>query len=32
MNWAEIAVKTTTPGIEIVNGFLMAHGVNSVMI
>ena len=32
MNWAEIAVKTTTPGIENVNGFLMAHGVNSVMI
>ncbi|HIT94659.1 MAG TPA: 50S ribosomal protein L11 methyltransferase [Candidatus Faecivivens stercoripullorum] len=32
MNWAEIAIKTTTEGIEIVNGFLMAHGVNSVMI
>ena len=32
MNWAEIAIKTTTAGIEIVNGFLMAHGVSSVMI
>ena len=32
MNWAEIAIKTTTEGIEIVNGFLMAHGVSSVMI
>lgn len=32
MNWAEIGIKTTTQGIEIVNGFLMAHGVSSVMI
>ena len=32
MNWAEIAIKTTAEGIEIVNGFLMVHGVNSVMI
>ena len=32
MNWAEIAIKTTTQGIEIVNGFLMAHGVSCVMI
>jgi len=32
MNWAEISLKTTTEGIEIVTGFLMAHGVSSVMI
>lgn len=32
MNWAEISLKTTSEGIEIVNGFLMAHGVSSVMI
>ncbi len=32
MNWAEISIATTTEGIEIVNGFLMAHGVSSVMI
>lgn len=32
MNWAEISLKTTTPGIEIVCGFLMAHGVSSTMI
>jgi len=32
MNWAEISLKTTTPGIEIVCGFLMAHGVSSTLI
>ena len=32
MNWAEISIQTTTEGIEIVNGFLMAHGINCVMI
>ena len=32
MNWAEISIQTTTDGIEIVNGFLMAHGINCVMI
>ena len=32
MNWAEISIQTTTEGIEIVTGFLMAHGVNQVMI
>lgn len=32
MNWAEVSVSTTTEGIEILNGFLMAHGVNCVMI
>ena len=32
MNWAEVSIETTTEGIEIVNGFLMAHGVNCVMI
>lgn len=32
MNWAEISLKTTTEGLEIVSGFLMAHGVASVMI
>lgn len=32
MNWAEISLKTTTEGIEIVDGFLMAHGVTGLMI
>lgn len=32
MNWAEVSIETTTEGIEIVNGFLQAHGVNRVMI
>lgn len=32
MNWAEVAIETKTEGIEIVNGFLMAHGINCVMI
>lgn len=32
MEWAEISLKTTTEGLEIVTGFLMAHGVSSVMI
>ncbi|HIQ57934.1 MAG TPA: 50S ribosomal protein L11 methyltransferase [Candidatus Merdivicinus intestinavium] len=32
MNWAEISIQTATEGIEIVCGFLMAHGVSSVMI
>lgn len=32
MNWAEVRVKTTPEGIEILTGFLMAHGVNGVMI
>ena len=32
MNWAEVRVATTPEGIEILTGFLMAHGVNGVMI
>ncbi len=32
MNWAEVSVKTTSEGVEILTGFLMAHGVNGVMI
>ena len=32
MNWAEVRVSTTPEGIEILTGFLMAHGVNGVMI
>ena len=32
MEWAEISLKTTTEGLEIVTGFLMAQGVSSVMI
>ncbi len=32
MNWAEISIETKTEGIEILTGFLMFHGVNSVMI
>ncbi|MEG2597028.1 MAG: 50S ribosomal protein L11 methyltransferase [Oscillospiraceae bacterium] len=32
MNWAEVSIQTTTEGIEIVIGFLMVHGVHSVMI
>ena len=32
MEWAEVAIKTTGEGIEIVNGFLTAHGVPCVMI
>ena len=32
MNWAEVRVKTTPEAIEILTGFLMAHGVNGVMI
>ena len=26
MNWAEVSVKTTSEGVEILTGFLMAHG------
>lgn len=32
MEWAEVTIKTTGEGIEIVNGFLTAHGVPCVMI
>lgn len=32
MNWAEISLRTSAEGIEIVTGFLMVHGVSSVMI
>ena len=32
MNWAEVRVATTPEGIESLTGFLMAHGVNGVMI